>query len=114
MALTISTNMRADLTQDPTNTDENQDKRQQFTNFNNCFLATLQKQKNLLMARRRGERLNPSHRLIDEKRLMDMGDGIVNVCSILEKHGLVDYELGVWEEDIITRQISPPFPAACG
>lgn len=93
---------RLNLTQDPLDTTANQEKREQLSNFNNCFMAALQKQKDLLKARQSGQQLNPSHHLIDERRLSDMGDRIVSLCNGVEKHGMVDYELGIWEEEIIS------------
>ena len=31
-----------------------------------------------------------------------LGKDLVRLCDQLEKHGLVDYQMGVWEDDIIT------------
>jgi hypothetical protein len=33
-----------------------------------------------------------------------MGKEIVRLCDIMEKHGLVDYQIGVWEEEIVASQ----------
>lgn len=30
-----------------------------------------------------------------------MGQEIVSLCDRIEQHGLVDYQMGVWEEEII-------------
>lgn len=30
-----------------------------------------------------------------------MGDELVRLCDSIEHHGLVDYEYGVWEEQVI-------------
>jgi hypothetical protein len=48
------------------------------------------------------------HRLtVDE--LEDMGDFLIHFCDGIERHGLVDYEMGVWEEEILDRtKISIP------
>lgn len=102
----MTANPCADLTQDPLNVAANKEKREQFSNFNNCFLATLQKQKDILKARQNGQPLNPSQHLVDERRLVEMGDRIVNLSNSLEKHGMVDYELGVWEEEIVDSRCS--------
>lgn len=32
---------------------------------------------------------------------MNMGNELIRLCSTIERHGLVDYEYGVWEERII-------------
>jgi len=34
-----------------------------------------------------------------------MGKELVRLCDIMEKHGLVDYQMGVWEEEIISREL---------
>jgi len=94
-------------------TTANQEKREQLSNFNNCFMAALQKQKDLLKARQSGQQLNPSHHLIDERRLSDMGDRIVSLCNGVEKHGMVDYELGIWEEEIISSWFNLLHFSAC-
>jgi hypothetical protein len=38
-----------------------------------------------------------------------MGKELVRLCDVMEKHGLVDYQMGVWEEEIMTgkRRCSP-------
>lgn len=30
-----------------------------------------------------------------------MGRELVHLCDGMERHGLVDYQMGVWEEDIV-------------
>ncbi len=39
--------------------------------------------------------------LVSEEYLRKMGQEIVRLCNGIERHGLVDYECGVWEELII-------------
>jgi hypothetical protein len=51
-----------------------------------------------------GHRAPPPQSLIDETTLDRMGDYIVQNCDLIEKHGLVDYEMGVWEEQIIASE----------
>lgn len=34
-------------------------------------------------------------------RLKRMGKELIRLCDGIERHGLVDYEYGVWEDDII-------------
>lgn len=36
------------------------------------------------------------------RSIMRMGDELVRLCDGVEKYGLVDYQLGVWEEKIET------------
>ena len=33
-----------------------------------------------------------------------MGDELVRLCDGLERHGLVNYQIGVWEEEIISSE----------
>ena len=82
-----------------------------WNDFNTCWLAVLQKQKDttqelidsgnleasLAMRRRYPE-------IIPYDFLEGMGKDLVKLCDDLEKHGLVDYEMGVWEEEIIASE----------
>ncbi|KAL9115597.1 MAG: hypothetical protein Q9187_007249, partial [Circinaria calcarea] len=71
--------------------------------FNHCWLAVLQKQKDLTQ-----EMLETGHpppapqSMIREEFLERMGKEITRHCDVLEKSGLVDYQMGVWEEEIIS------------
>lgn len=44
----------------------------------------------------------PPQSLIQEEFLEKMGRDLVRLCDGMERHGLVDYEMGVWEEEIIS------------
>jgi hypothetical protein len=33
--------------------------------------------------------------------LEKMGQDLVRLCDKMEPHGLVDYEMGIWEEEIL-------------
>jgi hypothetical protein len=74
-----------------------------WNEFNLCWLAVLQKQKELtvemLNAR---QRLHPPQSLMEYDQMESMGKELVRLCDIMEKHGLVDYQMGVWEEEIMT------------
>ena len=39
---------------------------------------------------------------ISQDFLEEMGKELVSLCDGTERYGLVDYQLGVWEEQIIT------------
>lgn len=61
----------------------------------------MRKQKEML-----GEGLLPSEislprELLTTDFLRRMGTELVRLCDSLEKHGLVDYQFGVWEDEII-------------
>ncbi|OAL04941.1 hypothetical protein IQ06DRAFT_214349 [Phaeosphaeriaceae sp. SRC1lsM3a] len=75
--------------------------------FNTCWLATLQKQKTFtqeIIAT--GQRPQPPKTLIDYNFLEKMGTQLVKHCDNMEKHGLVDYQMGVWEEEIVAMLTS--------
>jgi hypothetical protein len=73
--------------------------------FNTCWLATLQRQKEMTQeVLNSGQRAQAPQSLIEYNSLEDMGKEIVRLCDIMEKHGLVDYQMGVWEEEIVASQ----------
>ena len=46
--------------------------------------------------------------MIQATFLNHMGEKLVNLGDGVESHGLVDYEMGVWEEEIISGRYSHP------
>jgi hypothetical protein len=73
--------------------------------FNTCWLATLQKQKAFTQEIvNTGQRPQPPKTLIDYNFLEKMGTQLVKHCDNMEKHGLVDYQMGVWEEEIVASK----------
>ncbi|KAK6840955.1 hypothetical protein PG987_001815 [Apiospora arundinis] len=66
--------------------------------FNHAWLALLQKQKDMVASGIPSQR---GQTLVSEENLKKMGKEIVRLCDVIERHGLVDYEYGVWEEPII-------------
>lgn len=73
--------------------------------FNTCWLSTLQKQKAMTQEfAATGQRPQPPKTLIDYDFLEKMGTQLVKNCDNMEKHGLVDYQMGVWEEEIIASE----------
>ncbi|KAK8135810.1 hypothetical protein PG984_003750 [Apiospora sp. TS-2023a] len=72
--------------------------------FNHAWLALLQKQKDMV-----GSGIPPQRgqTLVSEESLKKMGKEIVRLCDGIERHGLVDYEYGVWEEPIIESMYYP-------
>lgn len=38
---------------------------------------------------------------LNETQLQNTGEFIITCCDILEEYVLVDYELGIWEEEIL-------------
>lgn len=41
---------------------------------------------------------------ISKEELVKMGKELVRLCDGIERHGLVDYQYGVWEEQILTSK----------
>lgn len=42
--------------------------------------------------------------LLSKDDMEKMGKELVRLCDGVERHGLVDYQYGVWEEQIITGE----------
>jgi hypothetical protein len=75
-----------------------------------CWLAVLQRQKdNTLDMVRTGERLPEGQSILQENFQDRMGSELVRHCDNMERHGLVDYEMGVWEEEIMSSTIATQF-----
>ncbi len=78
--------------------------------FNYCWLAALQRQKDLLVKMQKtGQSATASQSLMEAGFLKNMGNELVRLCDTMEKHGLVDYQMGVWEESILDRTLTPAF-----
>ncbi|GAW12600.1 hypothetical protein EKO27_g7256 [Xylaria grammica] len=75
-----------------------QDRVKLWHDFNHAWLSLFQKQKDMLESSLPPQR---GQSLISEDDLRKMGQEIVQLCNGIERHGLVDYECGVWEELII-------------
>lgn len=74
--------------------------------FNTCWLSALQRQRELsLEMLDTGQRPHPPQSLMESDQMENMGKELVRLCDIMEKHGLVDYQMGVWEEEIVTRKM---------
>ncbi|KAL9094182.1 MAG: hypothetical protein Q9165_003597 [Trypethelium subeluteriae] len=75
--------------------------------FNKCWLAVLQRQREVIQhLLRTGQSPQPPESMIDHNYLERMGRDLVRLCDNLEKHGLVDYQMGVWEEEITSCKAS--------
>jgi hypothetical protein len=75
-----------------------------WNNFNNAWLGLLQRQKDMLES---GQQPQQSQSLITKEFLEKMGTEIVRLCDLVQGHGLVDYEYGVWEQQIIAGKRDP-------
>ncbi|KAL9591273.1 MAG: hypothetical protein Q9179_007889 [Wetmoreana sp. 5 TL-2023] len=73
--------------------------------FNLCWLAVLQRQKDdtqMIMNTGQGW---PPRSILRENFLERMAESLVQHCDGVEKYGLVDYQMGLWEEEIISTII---------
>lgn len=76
-----------------------------WTEFNLCWLALLQRQKeNTEQMLHLDQQLTPSDNLMGNRFLERLGSELVRLCDSIERHGLVDYEMGVAEEEIISSK----------
>lgn len=48
-----------------------------------------------------GQQLQRSQSLVPQEELEKMAKELIKYCDNIERHGLVDYQYGVWEEQII-------------
>ncbi|PGH04776.1 hypothetical protein AJ79_06998 [Helicocarpus griseus UAMH5409] len=71
-----------------------------WNEFNTCWLAVCQKQKDMTQAALESGTL--SQNLLTEEILNKMGTELVRLCDRMEQYGLVDYQMGVWEEEILS------------
>lgn len=45
--------------------------------------------------------------LLSRERMEEMGKVLIQLCDQLEQHGLVDYQMGIWEEEILCGKFIP-------
>lgn len=70
--------------------------------FNRAWLATLQRQHDLTQEMiQSGQALHDSQSIISTQALEQLARELVRLCDDVEKHGLVDYQMGVAEENIM-------------
>jgi hypothetical protein len=81
-----------------------------WNDFNVCWLAVCQKQKDLTHELLQ---MGPFHHcspttlpLLAPDALEDLGSGLIQLCDKMEQHGLVDYQMGIWEDEILCSMLS--------
>ncbi|BCR99985.1 uncharacterized protein AKAW2_50326A [Aspergillus luchuensis] len=72
-----------------------------WSEFNICCLAVWQKQKDLTQASMTANIPLPDP-CLSISQIETFGAELIAICDRIEKHGLVDYEVGVWEEEILS------------
>lgn len=69
--------------------------------FNAAWLGIFQKQKDLLES---GIRVVPPQGLMTLEFINKMAKHLIRMCDVVEKYGLVDYQYGVAEEQIMASK----------
>ncbi|KAL7649181.1 hypothetical protein ACMYSQ_012406 [Aspergillus niger] len=72
-----------------------------WRNFNICCLAIWQKQKDLTRASMKVNIPLPDP-CLSIPQIETFGEELIAICGRIERHGLVDYGVGVWEEEILS------------
>lgn len=73
-----------------------------WDDFNTCWLAILQVQMEMTEQVQGGQNPSSHQTMLSYEYLETMGKELVRQCDIMEKHGLVDYQMGIWEEEIVS------------
>ncbi|KAF4221369.1 hypothetical protein CNMCM8980_003431 [Aspergillus fumigatiaffinis] len=77
------------------------DRLQLWNDFNICWLAVCQRQKDMTQEVLRTGHQPSNTSMLSSDRLDDMGRELIQLCDQMEQHGLVDYQMGIWEEEIL-------------
>lgn len=75
-----------------------------WNEFNLLWEALLQRQLENTEQAKSDQSLPSPQSVLDKKMLTRMGNELVRLCDGIEPHGLVDYEMGVAEEQIISSK----------
>jgi hypothetical protein len=88
--------------------DSSKEQRMRFWNqVNIAWLTTLQHQHDLVREMRRTKQsTRSSDVIISARKLEQLGEGVVSFCNDVQEYGLVDYQMGFWEEQIMERECS--------
>ncbi|PYI27301.1 hypothetical protein BP00DRAFT_439300 [Aspergillus indologenus CBS 114.80] len=78
------------------------DRLQLWNDFNICWLALCQKQKDMAEELFQTGRQPPQTSLLSNEAMDNLGKELIQLCDRMEQHGLVDYQLGIWEEEILS------------
>ena len=76
-----------------------------WNDFNSCWLVVLQRQKDITQEMIDSGQPPPQpQNILQEDFLERMARELVRMCDSMERHGLVDYQMGVWEEEIMSGE----------
>ncbi|KAL4780552.1 hypothetical protein BJX76DRAFT_364250 [Aspergillus varians] len=73
-----------------------------WNDFNICWLALCQKQKDMTQELLQTGRQSPRTSLLSIEAMDTLGKQLIQLCDQMEQHGLVDYQMGIWEEEILS------------
>ncbi|KAF4461630.1 hypothetical protein FALBO_11573 [Fusarium albosuccineum] len=88
----------ADLGLNLDDTNLHEDRVKFWHNFNYAWLGLGQRQLELMTS---SKQLSRPQGLIPKAVIKKMGNALIRSCDGIEQHGLVDYQYGVWEEEIL-------------
>lgn len=83
-----------------------QDQLRIWTDFNLCWLSFCQMQKDLIESWLQTGHQSPHVSLVSAGYLQHMGKELTKFCDQVERHGLVDYQMGIWEEEILSGRFT--------
>ncbi|KAF5985952.1 hypothetical protein FBULB1_2684 [Fusarium bulbicola] len=73
------------------------DRVQLWNDFNHAWLGFGQRQIDLMTS---SQQLSRTQSLVSKAMIKKMGNELIRLCDGIERHGLVDYQYGVWEDQI--------------
>jgi hypothetical protein len=73
------------------------DRIQLWNDFNHAWLGLGQRQIDLMTS---SQQLSRTQSLVSKAMIKKMGNELIRLCDGIERHGLVDYQYGVWEDQI--------------
>ncbi|CZR49737.1 uncharacterized protein FPRO_14786 [Fusarium proliferatum ET1] len=87
----------ADLGLSLDDTNLHADRVQLWKHFNHAWLGLGQRQIDLMTS---SQQLSTTQSLVSKAMIKKMGNELIRLCDGIERHGLVDYQYGVWEDQI--------------
>lgn len=78
-----------------------------WNDFNICWLALCQKQKDMTQDLLQTGRQPSRTSLLSIEAMDTLGKQLIQLCDQMEQHGLVDYQIGIWEEEILSGRSAP-------
>ena len=87
---------------------QHQERLRFWSDIHNCWLVFLQKQFDVSQSVRSTKSSRSSNaNMLSRSMLEELGDEVVRISDRLEAFGLVDYEMGFQERELITRECQP-------